>query len=102
MIGMLRGQVLVTVITAHIAEQAKQVVEGIPVIDLAGLPDAVRRPFAQLRQASLRGGNANHRHVETTVPGHRVERRKKIILWARSPVTPKITSVSAVAMRFRV
>ena len=30
-------------------------VEGVPVIDLAGLLDAGRRLFAQLRQAPLRG-----------------------------------------------
>ena len=71
-----RERVRVVVITAHIPEQGKQVVKSAPVIDPAGLPDAVRRPFAQLRQAPLRGGNANHRHLENAAPCHRVERRK--------------------------
>ena len=66
----------VVVIAAHISEQGKQVLEGVAVIDPAGLPDAVRRLFAQLRQAPLRGGDAHHRHVENAAPGHRVERRK--------------------------
>ena len=66
----------IVVIAAHILEQGKKVVEGVPVIDLAGLPDAVRRLFAQLRQAPFRGGDAHHRHIEHAALGHRVERRK--------------------------
>ncbi len=69
-------RVQVVVITAHILEQGNQVLEGAPVIDLAGLLDTVRHLFAHLRQVPLRGGDAYHRHVEGAALGHRVERRK--------------------------
>ena len=46
------------------------------VVDPAGFADAVLGALAQLRQAPLRGGDADHRDVEDAPLRHRIERRK--------------------------
>ena len=54
--------------------------QRVPVVDPAGLPDAVLGALAQLRQAPLRGGDADHRHVEHAALRHRIERRKDLLV----------------------
>ena len=72
--------VRVVVVAAHVPEQGEEPVEGVAVVDPAGLRDAVRRALAQLLEAPLRGGNTDHRHVEDAALRHRVERRKDLLV----------------------
>src|SRR5450759_4432517 len=57
-----RGEVVV--VAVDVAQQGEKMAESAPVIDPAELFYAVRRPSAKLRQAPLRGGDADHRDVE--------------------------------------
>ena len=89
----LRERAPVVVVSAHVAEQGQKMVEGALVIDPVRSLDAVLHAIAQMRQTPLRGGHADDRNLQIASFRHRID-AGKIILWARSPVTPKSTSAS--------
>ena len=65
--------------------------KGMLIVDASRSLDAVRDALMETREAPLRKGHANDWNLEGASSHHCIG---KIILCARSPVTPKITSAS--------